>query len=250
MVKINKKWKIIASSITGPSHLNRGEKCQDHFNFFSKNENFIGIISDGAGSKDYGKIGARIICDSFVDIFKKTNYRNAEEKIIKAIKLARKRAILHRMNKTKSSGNLSDFSATLLGVMMFKNKGYFFHIGDGAAIGFNHEELENFSTSMPHNGKYSNETFFYTMNDWQNHLRITPIENFNRIVLMSDGVSNFAFKKKTNELENNFIKPIDSFLSNTKLKSKAVIALKNTLNNKEAQKLSSDDKTLLWAKYD
>jgi len=250
MINHNKKWKIIASSVAGPSHINRGEKCEDHYNYFSKNDNFIAIISDGAGSADFGKIGARIICDSFIDIFKKTNLKNAEEKIIKAVKLARKRAILHRMNKTKSSGNLSDFSATLLGVMMFKDKGYFFHIGDGAAIGFNHGEFNNFKTSMPHNGNYSNETFFYTMKDWQKHLRITPIEDFNRIVLMSDGVSNFAFKKKTKKLEDNFIIPINDFLSKTKLKTKARAALKNTLNNKEAQKLSSDDKTLLWARYE
>jgi serine/threonine protein phosphatase PrpC len=250
MNKNTKKWKIIASSVAGPSHINRGKKCEDYYSYFSKGENFIAIISDGAGSKDYGKIGAKIICDSFIDIFKKTTFKNAEEKIIKAIKLARKRAIFHRMNKTKSSGNLSDFSATVLGVMMFKNKGYFFHIGDGAAISFNHKELNNFNTSMPHNGNYSNETFFYTMKNWEKHLRITPIENYNRIILMSDGVSNFAFKKKTKKLEDNFIVPINDFLSNAKLKSKARAALKNTLNNKDAKKLSSDDKTLLWAKYE
>ena len=66
------------------------------------------------------------------------------------------------------------------------------------------------------------------------------------ILLMSDGLTSFAFKSDFNEIEHKFIYPINDYLFNEKSLLKAKKALENTLNTPKAQKLNSDDKTLLW----
>ena len=63
---------------------------------------------------------------------------------------------------------------------------------------------------------------------------------------MSDGLTSFAFKSDFREIENKFIYPINDYLFNEKSSIKAKKALINTLNTPRAQKLNSDDKTLVW----
>ena len=63
---------------------------------------------------------------------------------------------------------------------------------------------------------------------------------------MSDGLTSFAFQPDFLDIEQNFIRPIDKFLHEEKSMIKARKALSNTLNMPRAQKLNSDDKTLVW----
>ena len=63
---------------------------------------------------------------------------------------------------------------------------------------------------------------------------------------MSDGLTSFAFRSDFNEIEHKFVYPIDNYLFNEKSLSKAKKALENTLNMPKAQRLNSDDKTLVW----
>ena len=66
-------------------------------------------------------------------------------------------------------------------------------------------------------------------------------------MLMTDGVTNFAFKNDYEEIETGFVNPINIFLHNEKNKNKALRALNNTLANPKALKINPDDKTFLWA---
>ena len=56
-----------------------------------------------------------------------------------------------------------------------------------------------------------------------------------------------SFTRDYQDIEKNFILPINSFLKDEKVKNKATRALTNTLNMPKAQKLNPDDKTLVWA---
>lgn len=128
------------------------------------------------------------------------------------------------------------------------NNGVFFHIGDGAAIAFSGGYGEDFTASRPENGRFSCETYFYTMDDWKDNLRFTPFENAQTVFLMSDGVTNFAFSRDFNRIERGFLYPINDYLESETSKSRAARALVNTLNTPQARKLNNDDKTLFWAK--
>ena len=239
----NKSAKIIASSVTGQLHLTQGQPCQDCFKY-TKGQNLVAVISDGAGSAKYGKIGAKTICSTICDILKNADFNKVEEKIIYALKTARQKLMLHRLNKTKDDFGLPIFAATVVGVVYNQNQGIFFHIGDGAAISL-HEDRD-FTASRPENGNFSCETFFFTQQAWRENLRFTKINNASSILLMSDGLTSFAFKPDLTDVEHKFIDPINNYLLSETSVTKATKALYNTLNTPRAQKLNPDDKTLVW----
>lgn len=248
MKKTCSKAKVIAASVTGPMHNYRSMPCQDCFRHKFGGKNFVAVVSDGAGSAKYGKIGARIICDTMIDLLSECSFQNIKKRIAEAIEIARCRLMRHRLNKSKSAEGLVDFSATLVGAVYCRRKGLFFHIGDGAGIALKQDNYEDFTVSRPENGTFSCETFFYTMDDWKDSLRFTPFEDADTLFLMSDGLTNFAFSPDYSQIEKGFIVPINEYLSQESSKAKAVRALNNTLNTPMAKKLNSDDKTLLWAK--
>ncbi len=72
-----KSIRIREASVQGLRNLSRGTKCQDCCRH-AKGKNFVAIISDGAGSAKHGRIGAKIICDTMIDLLK-----NAPIKTIK-----------------------------------------------------------------------------------------------------------------------------------------------------------------------
>ena len=248
MTKTKNSITVRAVCVQGHHHSIKGLACQDYCRHFIGKDKFIGVISDGAGSAKYGKIGARIVCDTMVDLLAKSSFSQAKKHILNAVRIARDKAVFHRYNKTKNESGLNDFAATLVGAFYHKGKGLFFHIGDGAALALKDNTLHDFIISRPENGLFSCETFFYTMNDWEASLRFTSFENAHSVFLMSDGLTSFAFTNNFERLENGFIAPIHDFLCKEKNKSKALKALNNTLNTEKAQRLNSDDKTLLWAR--
>ena len=92
-----------------------------------------------------------------------------------AIEIARGKLMLHRLNKSKSEQEILNFSATVVGVFYHRDKGVFFHIGDGAGIAVHSVKPLDYTLSHPVNGRFSCETYFYTMNNWRSNLRFTKI---------------------------------------------------------------------------
>ncbi len=245
----SRKIRVVAASVCGPMHRYRKMPCQDYFKHKICGRNFVAVVSDGAGSAKYGKIGARVICETMVDLLANCRFDNIKAKILSSIETARRKLMRHRLNKSKGTDGLIDFSATVVGAVCSpEGEGLFFHIGDGAGIALSGDDYDCFVASKPENGNFSCETFFYTMDDWKDSLRFTPFEHADTIFLMSDGLTNFAFSADYSRIEKGFIAPINTFLRNEKSRPKALRALNNTLNLPMAKRLNSDDKTLLWAR--
>lgn len=246
MKKTSRNIRVVATKITGRLHVAKKIPCQDFYQYACSGNKLVAVVSDGAGSAKYGKIGAKMVCETLVNVLINTPLKDMEEAVKKAIETARGRLIIHRLNKSKSEEEILNFSATVVGVAYHKNHGVFFHIGDGAGIAL-HAEGGKYTLSRPANGQFSCETYFYTMNNWVDSLRFTKIEKANALFLMTDGVTNFALTDDMCKLKNGFIEPIYQYLKNEPSKMRALKALHNTLDAGKARKLNSDDKTFLWA---
>ena len=150
----NSRIKVLSASVKGVLHTQQNLPCQDYSAYTQEGRNFVAIVSDGAGSSKYGRIGAKIVCETLTHLLKDVDFCEAKKAITQSIVIARSKLIRHRLNKTKSASSLRDFSATLVGVICYKNKGLFFHIGDGAALAFHDDKYQNFTASRPENGNF------------------------------------------------------------------------------------------------
>ena len=138
---------------------------------------------------------------------------------------------------------LKDFASTIITVVITSNNVFVAHLGDGAAI-FLDDQNKLVKSSLPENGEYINQTYFFTNSDWEEHLRFQTLENdFETCLVMSDGVTPFALKGT--EVFPEFVVPIINFIRNSKPEiSKATLA--KTLSSPRSLSVSTDDKTLLW----
>lgn len=239
---------VVATSVRGVWHENQNLPCQDYFCHQIRGQKLVAVVADGAGSAKYGKIGAKIVCETLCDVLMNKAMHQIKKQIVQALEIARDKLVMHRLNKQKSEDGLIDFAATVVGAVCHKQKGVFFHIGDGAAMAFLQVPQGEAVISRPENGHFSCETYFYTMDDWQDSLRFTFFEKAQSLMLMTDGVSGFAFKNGYAYLEKKFVEPIDSYLQAEKNPKRAKRALNNTLSTQMARRLNPDDKTLLWAR--
>ena len=236
------------ASVRGNLHSAKNLPCQDYCASKINKNKMVAVVSDGAGSAKYGKIGARIVCETVCSCLVRSELKNLHQNLYKAIETARQKLIVHRLNKSKSEKHLIDFSATVVGVFCHKNTGIFFHIGDGAGIAYMQNNYGELTISEPENGAFSCETYFYTMPDWNEHVRFTRFEKAERIFLMTDGVTGFVFSDDFFKIHHKFFNPVADYLERETRKICAIKALKNTLNDAKAQRLNADDKTIFWAK--
>jgi hypothetical protein len=103
--------------------------------------------------------------------------------------------------------------------------------------------------SLPENGEYANETYFVTGDGWQAHLRLLPIpEPVTMIALMSDGAAPFVMQRGLGGLFRPFMDPVEQYLS-TATQEAGDDALAGLLGDPRTHAITSDDKTLLIARW-
>jgi hypothetical protein len=103
--------------------------------------------------------------------------------------------------------------------------------------------------SAPENGEFADQTYFYTMDNWKEHLRITPVGNqAHTFLLMSDGTMPFCLNRTHDHVEHRFFQPVNQYLGRDDVSVEiGCQALLKTLSSDRANLISKDDKTLVWA---
>ena len=247
------EWKIVGASVAGFSHQAQGSPCQD-FHAASEFEGgwLVAVVSDGAGSASRSAQGSKALCEGILSQiglqlieFNRRSEAHIVETVVRS--WVEEGVELIRSGLDVGGGTLADFHATLVGVVAGRNGGVFFHIGDGAGCATNSESLLSSVMSLPENGEYANETYFFTQADWKDHVRLTPFgAEFNLIALMSDGVTPFALAPGEVGPHAPFFDPVSKYLVGQS-REEGERALAATLERDLIRRITGDDKTFLWA---
>lgn len=253
------EWKAIAASVRGSSHDADGQPKQDAFAFERQNGRLIAAVCDGAGTAKFSDYGAQHLADALVSALRAFSCRSSgrrvvddsaeiESIVVGAVRRARETVL---MGIPDPDAQLAECASTLVGCVADATGVVFFHIGDGAGIAFRAEDMVTVGVSRPANGEFAETTYFFTIEDWQHHLRFTRVEAPQSCVaLMTDGAMCFALAKTTDQVETRFMAPVTHYLADPAVDEVAgSAALEATLASTGASRISNDDKTLLWAGY-
>ncbi len=220
------KWKIIAESIIGHSHVRKNLPNQDAYTYSGDNGEYpiISSIADGHGGKDYFRSdrGSRFACDAAIASLSNYYYQDPTfstphmcDAICKEILKEWKTYILEDIRKYPFSGEESEiieggkssrkfnlpmdpdyeqirpYGSTVLAVIITKSYAVFFQLGDGDIISYGSQD-HIFSKVIPaDDNMIGNETYSLCMPEsWRDFKvkRLEPVPEF--IMLSTDGYAN------------------------------------------------------------
>ena len=230
------KKDIVAASKRGRSHAQEGKARDDHFKLFHCKDSdwYIIAVADGAGSAKFSRKGSEVACNTVVDHCKAKLLNNPEfENAIIAYHGDRqnqeKRSALTTMvydivlrgavnaheaiNQASANSDFEtkpkDFATTLMFAICKKFEfGWFiasFWVGDGAICLYDAKEGTAKLLGVPDEGEFSGQTRFLTMPEIfrdkaavYNRLKMTIVDDFTALFLMTDGVSDPMFETEKN----------------------------------------------------
>lgn len=240
-------WLVSSAVAQGISHKATNLPCQDsvaHKTIATLNSS-VAVISDGAGSVPRSQEGSRTLVEVMCAIL--GAYLETEKNITKdSITTIVKIGINQVRAKLKESGDLSEFHATALVLIQLPKKIFTFHIGDGSLNIGSYDKKNNITItrSEPENGEFSNETFFFTEDAWEQHMRICEVENPCFYLLCSDGIDPFIWSG-SGGTRFDFIIPLITKLITYKNEQKGDIFLHEVITDPRTDSVTSDDKSLI-----
>jgi serine/threonine protein phosphatase PrpC len=240
-------WLVSSAVAQGISHKATNLPCQDnaaHKTITSLNSS-IAVISDGAGSVARSQIGSKTLVDVMCSIL--GSYLETEKNVTKAgLTTIIKVGINQVRGKLIESGDLSEFHATALILVQLPKKIFTFHIGDGSLNIGSYDKKNNITItrSEPENGEFSNETFFFTEDTWEQHMRICEVENPCFYVVCSDGIDPFIWNSNTGT-RFDFILPLITKLQTLKNEGNGCNFLNEIITDPRTDAVTSDDKSLI-----
>ena len=143
---------------------------------------------------------------------------------------------------------LSDYASTFLLVINSPLSTFMAHIGDGYIVGYNRKS-DNLDTkdqfiSLPRNGEYENQTYFFTDDNWEKNIRIDSRKQFyNFCLVLTDGADGFWIGPNRKSLHEPLL---DNFIKiRQKNKSENLSSiLEKVFTYEKISSVSSDDATI------
>jgi hypothetical protein len=250
-------WGWVAAKSTGTSHQRAGTACDDFAACVEVETSvgalFIPVVSDGAGSARYSRLGSRICCRVFVQnavrFFAAGGNLSclSSELIYGWLDEMRDRVGARAREKGTS---IRDFAATLVAALVCDSSALFFHIGDGAAVYSVDNDGPWVVASWPSQGEYASTTYFIT-DDPVPKLRLVYVEErVTRLALFTDGIErlvlNFSTRTAHDPFFNKMLAPVSKIAPGRDRNLSG--ELLRFLDSPDVCNRTDDDKTLILAK--
>ena len=245
-MKVANPWRCFISSVAGKYHLDQGNPNQDSAYCIQMPDYLVAVVCDGAGSATHSGIGASRVAEQTCRLISQALEQGPPSSMLWTNSLAQVRTDLDQF-ASANGHQLKDYSCTVVGLCLWQDQGWFFHIGDGFAIFQQNAEL--IIISQPENGEFSDETYFLTSPHWLEHCRITelPTQSPGAVIgLMSDGPAPFVVNRSKTDFSPGFILPVVNYLKSVSV-DMGNEALSSLLNDPKTLAITADDKTLFLA---
>lgn len=246
-------WKYVGTCAIGSAHEGRGFVCQD--NCFvstleapSGKELLLAVAADGAGSAEYGHLGAEIACDVVKEQLEE--YLGDEVAISEDhvhVILAKIKDQIETAAQLKESSP-REYACTLVVAFLDEGESLFFQIGDGAIIMREQDELS--IVFWPNSEEYANLTHFVTDANATDFLQVKWFDHpTEEVAIITDGLQLLALDYKLKSPHGPFFEPMFRTLRNaTKEDYERIdMELREFLVSPKVNERTDDDKTLIIA---
>lgn len=241
-------WRWAAASEIGTSHIRNGEGLQDAYAVSVLRDDCVfAIVSDGAGSAEFGAYGAWLVCRTLSvrvrNWFRATVQTPSDDVIVDWIDDVRDRISAIAAGRGSSS---RQFASTLATVIATPNETLTLHIGDSSVVGRRAGEWD--TLCWPENGEYASTTFFVT-DDPEPRLNIQRYApDYDAFALFSDGIGDLALSHKDQSASPQFfnpmLRPVDNATGTGRLPDLS-LKLSGYLSGSSINERTDDDKTLI-----
>ncbi|MBV6816752.1 protein phosphatase 2C domain-containing protein [Rahnella sp. PD12R] len=243
-------WKWASASVVGTSHIRSGTKLQDAYAVTQINDSIVfAVVSDGAGSAQFGQYGAWITCRYLKNRFREwlKNNQNlnlpSDEELIDWVDELRD---LIFSIATRRRSMPRQFAATLAVIVISSEEVMTLHVGDSAIVGRQGNEWD--VLCWPENGEYASTTYFITDSpEPRLNIKRQP-RIYDAFALFSDGVGEFALSQNEQKAYSRFFEPMLRPVDNTIGEGRLIplsIQLATYLNSASVCERTDDDKTLI-----
>jgi len=213
----------------------------------------LAIVSDGAGSAEFSSIGSRLVVQSFArSAVLHLQRSEPTEEITK--ELVRRwiddaRDHIFRAAEIRTT-TPRQMAATLVSAIIYPNRAFICHIGDGACVLRRKDSQLWEVPSWPAHGEYASSTYFVT-DDPEPHLDFVSIEaEFCNLAIFSDGIERLALDFLNQNASNRFFDPMFAPLATLGPgRNRALSAsLRKYLDSPRVLERTDDDKSLVLAR--
>jgi hypothetical protein len=250
------RWTWACASHIGTSHLRTGQRIQDAFSCFTVSgagkDFFVGIVSDGAGSAEYGGEGAALVCRC-IGVAARRHFTMgqaipSQTTLEYWVDEARDRIYKAAQARGKDA---RDFAATLVCAISDGDSSVFAHIGDGCAVVRERAAGQWVAPTWPDHGEYASMTTFVT-DQPAAKLRISTLERgVDVISLFTDGIERMVLDMAAKRPSDRFFDVVSRpILASTVAQGRdghLSRQLQAYLGSEQVSSRTDDDKTLVIA---
>lgn len=251
-----RRWSWVGACSTGTSHLRAGVGCDDAGACIEVDTplgaSLVLVVSDGAGSAEFSRIGSRIVTRSFcesADLFLRSGGPASAittEVANEWLDDIRDRLALAAQ---REGVPLKAFASTLVGCVLQSDTAVIIHVGDGACVlRFSGDTLWHVP-SWPAQGEFASTTFFVT-DDPSPNIKVTQVfGTVGDVALFSDGLERLALDFTTKSAFAPFFDSMFSAIGDLTPGRQRELSnnLRSFLDSSSVVERTDDDKTLLMA---
>ena len=244
-------WHVVAASVVGTSHLERGQPCQDAYEArITERGALLIAIADGAGTAARADVGALVAVRAAVDALEAELAQIPENIdvwnriLVGAFRTARE--ALQTLADAELN-TLRVFATTLTCVVAVDGWLAVGQLGDAAVVGMDGAGAL-FLTVRPQRGEYANEAYFLTMPDALEWLEVWVASgDLTAVAATTDGLLRLALKLPDYLPHAPFFHPLWNYAAHADDTEQAQARLAEFLSGSRVNARTDDDKTLVLA---